>query len=151
MGPWALPPNNTPSGAKGEVQMGCGLKRCGDKEYYCTVELTLQVIGGKWKPIILWYLFTDGTRRFGELKKAMPNITQKMLTQQLRELEADGLVHREVYPQVPPKVEYSLTELGNSVMPVMRTMCEWGQTYEQASGRASGGVAEQAANGRDAA
>lgn len=131
--------------------MGCGLKRCGDKEYYCTVELTLQVIGGKWKPIILWHLFTEGTRRFGELKRAMPNITQKMLTQQLRELEADGLVRREVYPQVPPKVEYSLTELGDSVMPVMRTMCEWGQTYEQAADQVADRAAGSASNGRDAA
>ncbi|BBD08994.1 winged helix-turn-helix transcriptional regulator [Desulfovibrio ferrophilus] len=123
--------------------MGCEIKRCGDKEYYCTVELTLQIIGGKWKPIILWYLHTNGTQRFGELRRTMPNITQKMLTQQLRELEADGLVHREVYPQVPPKVEYSLTELGTSVVPVMRTMCEWGQSYEKA--------VAQAADGRDAA
>lgn len=109
----------------------CGLKICGDKQYYCNVELTLQVIGGKWKPIIIYRLGTDGTLRFSEVKRLIPNITQKMLTQQLRELEADGVVHREVYPQVPPKVEYSLTELGRSIMPVMESLCHWGRKYEQ--------------------
>lgn len=109
----------------------CGLKSCGTKQYYCSVELTLQVIGGKWKPIIIYRLGEDGTLRFSDLKRAIPNITQKMLTQQLRELEADGVVHREVYPQVPPKVEYSLTELGTTVIPLMKTLCEWGNDYEE--------------------
>jgi len=111
--------------------MSCSIKECGGKQYYCTIELTLAIIGGKWKPIILWHLGRDGTLRFGELKRSMPNITQKMLTRQLRELESDGLVHREVYPQVPPKVEYSLTPLGQSVIPVMRTLCDWGESYER--------------------
>lgn len=105
------------------------LKLCGEKQYYCSVELTLQVIGGKWKPIIIHHLATDGTLRFSEIKRAIPNITQKMLTQQLRELESDGVVHREVYAQVPPKVEYSLTELGRSVMPVIESLCGWGKRY----------------------
>ncbi len=109
----------------------CSLKFCGDKKYYCTMELTLQVIGGKWKPIIIHRLGDDGTLRFSEVKRSIPNITQKMLTQQLRELEADGIVHREVYPQVPPKVEYSLTELGESIMPVIGSLCEWGSRYER--------------------
>lgn len=109
----------------------CQLKICGDKKYYCSVELTLQVIGGKWKPIILFKLGQEGVMRFSEVKRSIPNITQKMLTQQLRELENDGLVHREVYPQVPPKVEYSLTDLGQSVMPIMGSLCEWGAQYEQ--------------------
>ncbi|MDD3312071.1 helix-turn-helix domain-containing protein [Pseudodesulfovibrio sp.] len=108
----------------------CSLKVCGDKTYYCTVELTLQVIGGKWKPIILYRLSRDGAVRFSEIKRSIPNITQKMLTQQLRELESDGVVHREVYPQVPPKVEYSLTEMGRSIMPVIDALCCWGREYE---------------------
>lgn len=110
--------------------MSCSLKRLGNKEYYCSVELTLQVVGGKWKPIILYHLARGGVLRFSELKKGMPNITQKMLTQQLRELESDYVVHREVYPQVPPKVEYSLTELGKTIMPVLDMMCSWGERYE---------------------
>ena len=97
---------------------------------YCPVESTLKVIGGKWKILILWYL-EDGTKRFNELKRELPLITQKMLTQQLRELEADGVVHRKVYAQVPPKVEYSLTELGVSLKPVLAAMCEWGQEYSE--------------------
>ncbi len=115
----------------------CGLRRCGDKTYYCSVELTLRIIGGKWKPIILFYLHKNGTRRFGELKKHMPNITQKMLTQQLRELEADGMVSRRVYPEVPPKVEYSLTKTGKSVGPILEQLCGWGRAYEE---RHDGGV-----------
>lgn len=109
----------------------CQLKICGDKKYYCSMELTLQVIGGKWKPIILYKLGQEGVLRFSEIKRAIPNITQKMLTQQLRELESDGLVHREVYPQVPPKVEYSLTDLGKSVMPIMGSLCQWGKQFEK--------------------
>ncbi|QJB55768.1 helix-turn-helix domain-containing protein [Pseudodesulfovibrio sp. zrk46] len=113
----------------------CGLKVCGDKKYYCTVELTLQVIGGKWKPIIIYRLAKDGTLRFSEIKRAIPNITQKMLTQQLRELEADGIVHREVYPQVPPKVEYSMTELGQTIVPVIHSLCQWGERYRDEYGK----------------
>ena len=108
----------------------CTLRVCGDKHYYCNVELTLQVIGGKWKPIIIYRLGNDGTLRFSAIKRSIPNITQKMLTQQLRELEADGVVSREVYAQVPPKVEYSLTRLGQSVMPVIESLCQWGRMYE---------------------
>jgi DNA-binding HxlR family transcriptional regulator len=99
-----------------------------DMDYYCPIEVTLEVIGGKWKPLVLFQLF-GGTRRFGELKRAMPKITQRMLTRQLRELEEDGLVHREVYAQVPPKVEYSLTEVGWGLEPLVRRMDEWGEWY----------------------
>ncbi len=99
-----------------------------DQTYFCPVTATLSVIGGKWKPIILWILFQD-TRRFSELKRMIPKITQKMLTQQLRELESDGIVHREVYPVVPPKVEYSLTEEGYTLAPILQAMSEWGSTY----------------------
>lgn len=109
----------------------CDLKRCRNKKYYCSVELTLQVIGGKWKPIIIYRLGNKGTLRFSEIRRSIPNITQKMLTQQLRELEADGLVHREVYPQVPPKVEYSLTEFGQTAMPLISVLCQWGARYEE--------------------
>ncbi|HKI81602.1 MAG TPA: helix-turn-helix domain-containing protein, partial [Pseudodesulfovibrio sp.] len=87
------------------MSAACSQKVCGDKKYYCSMELTLQVIGGKWKLIILHKLGKEGTMRFSEVKRSIPNITQKMLTQQLRELESDGVVRREVYAQVPPKVE----------------------------------------------
>ncbi|MCJ2165454.1 MULTISPECIES: helix-turn-helix domain-containing protein [unclassified Pseudodesulfovibrio] len=113
------------------MSISCPLKMCGDKKYYCSMELTLQVIGGKWKPIIVHRLGSEGTLRFSEVKRSIPSITQKMLTQQLRELEADGVVRREVYAQVPPKVEYSLTELGQSVMPVLVNLCQWGTKYEE--------------------
>ena len=108
----------------------CGERCCAGKRYFCSVELALQVIGGKWKPIILWHLRRGERQRFGELKRHMPNVTQKMLTQQLRELEADGMLLREVYPQVPPRVEYSLTRLGLSVLPVLDQLSRWGQEFE---------------------
>lgn len=92
------------------------------------VEVTLELIGGKWKPLIVWRL-TDKTMRFNELKRSLPNVTQKVLTQQLREMESHGLIHRKVYAQVPPKVEYSLTELGKSLMPLLEIMCQWGTNY----------------------
>ena len=108
----------------------CSLKTAGVKTYYCDVELTLQIIGGKWKPIILFHLGTDGTLRFSQIRRIIPNITPKMLTQQLRELEKDGVVNRKVYAQVPPRVEYDLTELGRSVMPIIRQLSRWGKQYE---------------------
>ena len=91
----------------------------------CPVETTLKIIGDKWKVLILRDLFS-GTKRFNELKKSLTDVTQKMLTQQLRELENDGIIHREVYPVVPPKVEYSLTELGKTLKPVIDSMYDWG-------------------------
>lgn len=97
-------------------------------EYQCSMELTLELIGGKWKALILWHL-GESTLRFSELKKALPKITQKMLTQQLRELEAHGLVQRFIYTQVPPKVEYSLTASGRSLLPILATLCQWGVNY----------------------
>jgi DNA-binding HxlR family transcriptional regulator len=109
----------------------CTLKTLGGREYYCTIELCLQVIGGKWKPIILWRLHVEGVRRFGELRKAMPNISKKMLTQQLRELETDGMVSRHVHAEVPPRVEYALTGLGESVIPILESMCAWGREFER--------------------
>lgn len=94
----------------------------------CPVEATLDLIGGKYKALILWHL-SEGKLRFSELKKAVSNATPKMLTQQLRELEAYKLIHREVFPVIPPKVEYSLTELGKSLMPVLASMRDWGAAY----------------------
>lgn len=109
----------------------CLLKTLGERTYSCPVELALQIIGGKWKPVILYHLGEDGTLRFSELRRIMPAITQKILTRQLRELEADGLVHREVYPQVPPMVEYSLTDFGQNVMPLLKQLCQWGRSFEK--------------------
>ena len=91
----------------------------------CPVERTLDVIGGRWKVLILRELFL-GVKRFNELQRAVNGITQKMLTQQLREMESDGIVHREIYLQVPPKVEYSLTPVGESLKPIIDAMHEWG-------------------------
>ena len=93
----------------------------------CPVEATLDLIGGKYKALILWHL-SGGTLRFSELKKQV-SATPKMLTQQLRELEAQALIHREVYAVVPPRVEYSLTELGRSLMPILVAMRDWGAGY----------------------
>ena len=95
---------------------------------YCPVSATLDLIGGKYKALILWHL-ADGKLRFSQLNKLIANATAKMLTQQLREMESQGLIHREVYPVVPPKVEYSLTELGRSLMPVLIAMRDWGADY----------------------
>jgi DNA-binding HxlR family transcriptional regulator len=100
------------------------------KAYRCFFELTLLVIGGKWKPIILYKLAREGVLRFGELKRQSQGVTERMLSRQLRELENDGLIHREVYKQVPPKVEYSLTELGRTLIPILLSMREWGVAYE---------------------
>lgn len=94
----------------------------------CPVSATLDLIGGKYKALILWHL-SEKTLRFSELKKAIANATPKMLTQQLRELEEQGLITRKVYPVVPPKVEYSLTALGKSLMPVLVAMRDWGANY----------------------
>ncbi|MET3549895.1 DNA-binding HxlR family transcriptional regulator [Paenibacillus favisporus] len=96
------------------------------------IEATLEVIGGKWKTLILCHL-TYGAKRTSELKKLTPGITQKMLTQQLRELEEDGVIIRTVYNQVPPKVVYELSELGQSLRPVIDVMCKWGELYIQGS------------------
>lgn len=94
----------------------------------CPVEACLSVIGGKWKGVILYHLLSD-TIRFNELRRLMPEITQRMLTKQLRELEADGLVHRKVYPEVPPRVEYSMTEYGLTLRPVIDALFQWGIDY----------------------
>lgn len=96
----------------------------------CPIETTLYLIGDKWKVLILRDLL-PGTKRFGELKSSIGNISQKVLTQNLRAMEADGLVIRQVYPEVPPRVEYSLTELGYSLQPVMDALWKWGRTLSE--------------------
>ena len=95
---------------------------------HCPVGETLHLVGGKYKALILWSLI-DGALRHGEIQKTIPQATPKMLTMQLRELEKDNLINREVYPVVPPKVEYSLTSLGRSLEPVLKTMYDWGTAY----------------------
>lgn len=98
-------------------------------DYDCPVAATLDVIGGKWKVVILYHLSHDGTHRFAVLRRKILGVSERMLTQQLRELEVDGIVHREVYPEVPPKVEYSLTDYGKSLRPITEVMCEWGKRH----------------------
>ena len=98
------------------------------KKYNISVEATLKVMGGKWKCVILCHL-THGKKRTSELKRLMPNITQKMLTQQLRELEKDEVINRIVYNQVPPKVEYELSEYGQSLESILSALCTWGENH----------------------
>lgn len=97
----------------------------------CPVERSLEVIGGKWKMIIIAHLFS-GTKRFNELRRLMPNISQRMLTRQLRELETHEILERKIYPEIPPKVEYSLTQLGKSLRPVLEVLYNWGSDYDVA-------------------
>ncbi|BAZ04508.1 winged helix-turn-helix transcriptional regulator [Calothrix sp. NIES-3974] len=94
----------------------------------CEVETTLKVIGGRWKVLIIRELLSE-VKRFGQLQRALSGITQKMLTQQLRELEEDGIIFRQVYPQIPPKVEYSLTPKGETLKPILHAMHEWGAKH----------------------
>jgi DNA-binding HxlR family transcriptional regulator len=108
------------------------MKKLGGKTYDCAagcpVEATLDLIDGKWKAVILYHLLND-TIRFNELRRRLSRITQRMLTRQLRELEANGLIHRKIYAEVPPRVEYSLTTLGRSLEPVVRMLWTWGDQY----------------------
>ncbi len=95
----------------------------------CPLNITLGLIGGKYKTIILWYLYSNKIMRFSELQKMISKITPKMLIQQLKQLEADSLITRTVYPVVPPKVEYSLTDLGKTIIPILESMNDWGKKY----------------------
>ncbi|RTB44155.1 winged helix-turn-helix transcriptional regulator [Pseudomonas aeruginosa] len=95
----------------------------------CTVEATLNLIGGKWKGVILYRLLACEVLRFNELRRLLPNITQRMLTNQLRELESDGLIARKIYPEVPPKVEYRLTDYGHTLAPVIHALKAWGDAH----------------------
>lgn len=101
-----------------------------DSAKSCTVEWTLDVIGGKWKCVILWHV-RNRTRRFSELRRLIPGVTQKMLTSQLRQLERDGLIERKIYAQVPPKVEYSISPYGLTLSPTLELMCKWGLSHRQ--------------------
>jgi DNA-binding HxlR family transcriptional regulator len=103
------------------------------KLFVCPVETTIGVIGGKWKSVILFHLMKAPVIRFSEFQRLLPKVTSQMLTAQLRELQYDGLVHREVYPQVPPKVEYSLTPFGKTLAPIVRAMVEWGENFNRVS------------------
>jgi len=99
-----------------------------EKKFNNPVELSLDIIGGKWKIPIIWRL-KDDSKRYGELRRSLPKVTHKMLTQQLRELEQAEIITRKVFPEIPPKVEYSLTLLGKSVIPVIDLLREWGEEY----------------------
>ena len=110
----------------------------------CAVEGALRLIDGKWKGVVLFHLF-EGTHRFGEIRRRLPNVTQRMLTNQLRELEADGLIVRKIYPEVPPKVEYSLSERGRSLEPVIMALKAWGDAYVDLAPRIEAGAPGMAA------
>ena len=104
------------------------------KEYHCAMDITMNYVGGKWKTVVLWYLRKD-KKRFNELRKLIPNITEKMLSLQLKHLEADGLVKRKVYPQVPPKVEYYLTDFGKTLIPMLDEIAKWGRGLAESKGK----------------
>ena len=106
-----------------------GEKMDSKKQYNCYFEMTLDIMGGKWKPIILYYINHNGVARHSDLKRFIPSINERMLTRQLRELENDMLIIRKVYPVVPPKVEYSLTKCGKSLIPILTSLIEWGKNY----------------------
>ncbi len=108
----------------------------------CAVEATLQLIDGKWKGVVLYHLFASPTLRFNEIRRLLPNVTQRMLTNQLRELEADGLILRKVYAEVPPKVEYSLSPLGRTLEPIIMALKAWGDAHGDLRGKAAGPLAE---------
>lgn len=101
--------------------------------YHCALDITIDYIGGKWKSVVLWYLRKD-KKRFGELKKHIPQITEKMLSMQLKELEKDGIVGRKVYAEVPPKVEYFLTPEGKTLLPLLEEFAKWGRVKGQKNG-----------------
>lgn len=111
-------------------------RRTNNCHYGCAVEAALDVIGNKWKGVILFHLL-DGTKRFNELRKVIPSVTQRMLTLQLRELEKDEIIFRKVYPVVPPKVEYSLTAFGVELRPILFSLREWGTRFMDKEAKAS--------------
>lgn len=112
-------------------------ERTDSKTVSCPVEVTLRVIAGRWKVLVLYYLFEE-TKRFNELHRLLGGISHRTLAKQLRELARDGIVHREAYPEVPPRVEYSLTALGRSLEPVLAAMNDWGEAFEHRLPEAEG-------------
>ncbi len=103
------------------------------QDYHCALDITMSFVGGKWKTVVLWYL-RNGKKRFSELKAHIPDITDKMLSLQLRALEKDGIVQREIFPEVPPKVEYKLTEEGRTLIPVIEAIARWGREKAERHG-----------------
>jgi DNA-binding HxlR family transcriptional regulator len=104
------------------------------KEFHCAMDVTMNYIGGKWKTVVLWYLRKD-KKRFSELRKLIPNITEKMLSLQLKDLENDGILKRKVYPEVPPRVEYYLTDFGKTLTPMLEEIARWGRNLAEAKGK----------------
>lgn len=104
------------------------------KEYHCAMDITMRYIGGKWKTVVLWYLKTD-KKRFSELKKLIPNITEKMLSLQLKELEKDGIESRKLFPEIPPRVEYGLTPFGKTLIPMLEEIAKWGRIQAEDKGK----------------
>lgn len=104
------------------------------KEFHCAMDITMRYIGGKWKTVVLWYLKKD-KKRFSELKKLIPNITEKMLSLQLKELEKDGIVNRKLFMEVPPRVEYSLTFFGKTLIPMLEEIAKWGRMQAESKGK----------------
>jgi DNA-binding HxlR family transcriptional regulator len=113
------------------------------KEYNCYFELGIDIMGGKWKPIILYYIGVKSVVRYGELKKVIPSINERMLTRQLREMEADKIIKRKVYPQVPPKVEYSLEPIGQQLLPILIELKDWSVKYNTLYKKADFGLEEE--------
>lgn len=107
--------------------------RMNGETYFCAMDLTMSFIGGKWKAVVLWYL-KGGPKRFGELRKHVPGISEKMLSLQLRELEKDGIVKRTIFPEVPPRVEYELTSEGKTLVPALNAIAEWGRSKAKRDG-----------------
>ena len=108
--------------------------RLNNQDFHCALDVTMHYIGGKWKTVVLWYLIKQ-KRRFGELKALIPDITDKMLSLQLKSLEEDGIIKRTVFPEVPPRVEYEYTENGKSIIPVIEAIAKWGRQKAETEGR----------------
>ena len=126
------------------MDYACEIKKIGDTQFRCYFQLAQRITGGKWKPKVLFHLSQFEVVRFGALRRAMIDISEKMLIQSLKDLERDGLVNRKVYREVPPKVEYSLTDLGQSFVPILTRMYEWGRSYASyLVDREAGGAAYQ--------